>query len=417
MVPAPGLGVDRLAHRAQQAQGGAAGRVHRGIAVLHQGADGGGGGVEDIDLVLVDHVPEARDGRIVGHALEHDGGGRIRQRAIDAIRVARHPAHIGGAPIDLARTVIEHILVRPRRPQQIAAGGVQHALGLAGRTGGIEDEQRVLGIHRLGRAIGTGGLDGGFPVDVAALDDGHIGPGVFQDQNPRHARHLFQRLVDIGLQRHLAAPAAALVGGDDKGGAAVFDTARDAVGREAAENDRMDGSDTGAGQHGIGRFRHHGHIEGDAVALLDPLIFQHIGQTRDLIMQFAIGDLAAVGWLVTFPDDGDLILASGQVAVDAVGRDVQHPVLEPLDAEVVLVERHVLDPGREGHPVQALRHLGPVGLRSLACGRARLLKGDGVHLGAGGHFGRDRIDERVVHAIFLRCWRVAPWLIRGRSRR
>ena len=50
--------------------------------------------------------------------------------------------------------VIKDVLVGDRGVQQIAAGGVQHALGLAGGAGGIEDEQRVFGAHVFGRAIG-----------------------------------------------------------------------------------------------------------------------------------------------------------------------------------------------------------------------------------------------------------------------
>ena len=73
-------------------------------------------------------------GGIVGHAFEHQGGGAVGQRAIDDIAVAGDPADIGGAPIDIALVVIEHILMGPGRPQQIAAGGVQHALGFAGRA-------------------------------------------------------------------------------------------------------------------------------------------------------------------------------------------------------------------------------------------------------------------------------------------
>ena len=32
--------------------------LHRLVALAHQRAQGGGGGVEDLDLVLVDHLPE-----------------------------------------------------------------------------------------------------------------------------------------------------------------------------------------------------------------------------------------------------------------------------------------------------------------------------------------------------------------------
>ena len=45
----------------KQAQGRAgSGFPHGRLALAHQGADGGGGGVEDLHLVLVDHLPEPR---------------------------------------------------------------------------------------------------------------------------------------------------------------------------------------------------------------------------------------------------------------------------------------------------------------------------------------------------------------------
>ena len=151
VVPQPGLGVDRLADAAEQAQAGARGLLHRRLAFAHQGADGGGRGVEDVDLVLVHHLPEAAGVGVGRHALEHQRGGAVGERAIDDVGVAGHPAHVGGAPVDLARLVVEHQFVGEAGPDHVAAGGVQHALRLAGAAGGVQDEQRVLGVH-LGRA-------------------------------------------------------------------------------------------------------------------------------------------------------------------------------------------------------------------------------------------------------------------------
>ena len=198
VIPAPGLGVDRLAHRAEQTQRGARRGLHRRIALAHQGAQGRGGGVEDLDLVLVHHLPEAAGVGIVGHALEHQGRRRIRERPINHIGVARDPADVGGAPEDLAGAIVEDDLVRPGGPEQIAARGVQHALGLTRRAGGVEDEQRILGVHRLGRAVSVG-LGGLQPiVEVAALDHRHVGAGAADDQDGIDL-HLRQGLVDIGL--------------------------------------------------------------------------------------------------------------------------------------------------------------------------------------------------------------------------
>ena len=87
--------------------------------------------------------------RVVRHALEHQRRRAVRERAVHDVGVAGDPADVGRAPVDLAVAIVEDLLVGQRRIDQVAAGGVQHALGLAGRAGGVEDEQRVLGAHRL----------------------------------------------------------------------------------------------------------------------------------------------------------------------------------------------------------------------------------------------------------------------------
>ena len=68
--------------------------------------------------------------------------------------MAGHPADIGGAPVDVAFVIIEHIVMGVGGTEQIAARGVQHALGLSGRAGGVKDKERVFRAHRFGRAVG-----------------------------------------------------------------------------------------------------------------------------------------------------------------------------------------------------------------------------------------------------------------------
>src|SRR3546814_11598567 len=69
---------------------------------------------------------------------------------LDDVAVAGHPAHVGGAPEDVVFLEVEHRLVGVGAEHQVAARGVQHALGLAGGPGGVEDEQRSE-ERRLGR--------------------------------------------------------------------------------------------------------------------------------------------------------------------------------------------------------------------------------------------------------------------------
>src|SRR5690606_29158267 len=155
VVPLPGFGVDGLTHAAQQAHAGAGGGLHRLVAQGHQGADSGRRGIEDIDLVLVDDLPTAGGVRVGRHTLEHQGGGPVAQRSVDDIGVAGNPADVSGAPVHLALVVVEYVVVSQGSTEQVTAGGMQHALGLAGGAGGVEDEQRVLAVHGLRFAVGA----------------------------------------------------------------------------------------------------------------------------------------------------------------------------------------------------------------------------------------------------------------------
>ena len=132
VIPFPGFGVDRLADAAEQADRGARGCLYRRIAVAHQRPQGSGRGVEDVDAPAVADLPEAADIGVIGHAFEHQRRRAIGERAINDIAVPGYPADIGGAPEDFAGPIVEDMAKGHRHPDQIAAGGVQHALGFAG---------------------------------------------------------------------------------------------------------------------------------------------------------------------------------------------------------------------------------------------------------------------------------------------
>ena len=116
VIPHPGLGVDRLANRAEQAQAGEVALLRPArLALAHQRANRGRSGVELVDLVLVADIPEATGVGISRDTLEHDRGGPVAERAVDDVRVAGDPADVGGAPVDVAVVIIEDVLVRQRR--------------------------------------------------------------------------------------------------------------------------------------------------------------------------------------------------------------------------------------------------------------------------------------------------------------
>ena len=64
--------------------------------------------------------------------------------------MASHPPAISGTPVDVGfRFQVEHHSVSESNLGEIAARGVHDALRLCRGTGGIEDEEKVLGIHCL----------------------------------------------------------------------------------------------------------------------------------------------------------------------------------------------------------------------------------------------------------------------------
>ena len=168
----------------------------------------------------------------------------------------------------------------------------------------------------------------------------------------------------LALSGDLLAAAQALVGGDDQLAGAVGDAVGDRLRGEPAEHDRVDGADARAGQHRHRRLGNHRQVDGDAVALAHAERAQRIGQLAHARVQFAVADvLRGPGRVVVLEDQGGLVAARRQVAVQAVDAGVELAVLVPADVEVLEVVADVLDPRRRLEPVQALRDAAPERLR------------------------------------------------------
>ena len=215
-VPLPGFRVNRFADRAKNAQRGAVCAFDSFVAFRHQGANSRRGGIENADLMLIDDLAHARRRRPVRHPFEHQGGGAAGQWAVQQIAMAGDPAHVGGAPINIARMVVENVFKGGGRIDQIAAGGVQHPFRFTGGAGGIEDEQRIFGVHFDGPVFGAGVRNQVAPPQIAAFLPVDIAAGAFQDHHVLNAFHVrvFQRVIDVFLQRDGATGAQPFVSGD-----------------------------------------------------------------------------------------------------------------------------------------------------------------------------------------------------------
>ena len=98
---------------------------------------------------------------------------------------------------------------------------------------------------------------------------------------------LAERVVGVALELDGVAAAPAAVGGDEHPGARVLDPVAQRVGGEAAEDDRVRGSDAGAGEHRDGELGDHRHVDRHAVAPLDAERAERVGATPHLLEQLA----------------------------------------------------------------------------------------------------------------------------------
>src|SRR5205085_7722856 len=363
LVPHPRFGIDWLADRAEEAERREVVPFRVLLAPLHERADGRRGGVEDRDLVLLDERPEAILLRPVGGAFVDEHGRAARQRAVDDVGVAGDPTDVGGAPVDVRLLQIEHPLARGVAPGEVAAGGVDDPLRLAGRARGVERVEHVLGVDERRRAVRGRLLHQRVVPGVAIGAHGH---GVFRFLR-RGAAHHHDHVLDGGalgdrgvgelLQRDDVAAAIAGGRGDEHLRLGVDDAIAQRLGGEAAEDDGVDGADARAGEHGHDGLGDQRHVGGDAVAVDDAEGFQDVGEFRDLGVELAIGERAHVARLA-LPDHGELVAARGEMTVEAVVRRVERAADEPLRVRRVPFE-HVV-PLRL--PVELLGPAGPIRL-------------------------------------------------------
>ncbi|MCG3122788.1 MAG: hypothetical protein GIKADHBN_01191 [Phycisphaerales bacterium] len=291
-----------------------------------------------------------------------------------------HPADVGRAPEDLAG-VGDHVEGHAARrvdKREVAAGGVHDALGLPRRSGGVEQEEHVLGIHRLARAgVGHQRLDLVPPVEArgAVTHRRRRVPGleplarrfvagaaqhehVVDDVGPSavgRIGELLHRLLDVLLERHHLAAAVPAVGGDDHLGIGVHDAFGDRVRRKPAEDHRVRRAQPGAREDRDRQLRHHRHVDRDDVPLLHAQALENVRHLAGFDLELAVRQPADLGFLgvrgarrgvaglgvqrLALPDQGHILaVARLHVAIDTVEAGVELAAQEPPGVGRVPVE-------------------------------------------------------------------------------
>ena len=89
------------------------------------------------------------------------------------------------------------------------------------------------------------------------------------------------------------------------------------------------------------------------------MTFEDIGEAADFVVQFLIGDVAAVFRVVAFPDDRGLVGPLREMTINAIHRNIGGAVAIPFDMDIAGGVRGVLDLRVGFDPVDALAFLAP----------------------------------------------------------
>ncbi len=180
--------------------------------------------------------------------------------------------------------------------------------------------------------------------------------------------------------------------------AGVLDPGGEFLGGKAAEHHRVHRADPRAGQHRNHGFRHHRHIEDDAVAFCHPEILHDRGERFHFIEQLRVSEFGDAACERRIVDQCHLVGASARdVAVERVVAGVDHTTGKPAAV------------GPQRGIEYLLRGLDPVDL-------ARRLAPE--PFGVGERAGVDLMIAAVVldvHLAFLRGAEFAPSIRRGRA--
>ncbi len=317
-------------------------------APLHVRTDRRRRRVQDRRLVPLDDRPPPVLVGEVRRALVHHRRRAVAQRAVHDVAVPGDPADVGRAPVHvLVALQVEDVVVRRRRADEVAGGRVDDPLRLRGRAARVHEEQQILAVHRLARAVVAHVRDELLPAVVATVPHRHVAAGAAEDDRAANRLRRLQRLVGDALQRNRRAAAPCLVLRDEDFAAHVVDTGRERIGGEAAEDDHVRRAETRAGEHRHRQLRDHAHVDRDRRPLRHADRLQAVREAADVTQEVGVRDRPRIARL-PFPVIRDLrSLAGLDVPVDAVEADVELPTEEELRVRrLPLVQlRERLEPG------------------------------------------------------------------------
>ena len=318
--------------------------------------------------MALDHVPVTSLVGIDGRRFEHKGGGTVQQWAIHDVGVSGDPSTIRDAGKQITRLQIKGDFGGQFGVQGVSTGGMEQSLGFSRASGGVQNKKIVFGVHVDRGTVRAHGCHqdihshvfGAHVVGCHALDS-------FEETLPdqdrlanRVAIQFGQGGVDDVFERDRFASAFPNIGGDQEFRFCRTDALTQGFGRKPGKDDRMNGTDSGTGQHGHGQLGDHGHVNGNDISFLDSRPNQGIGNLTNFAEDFVVGEFANVGGFISFPNQGHLVAFGGNVSVESVVADVELASGKPTNVTVAKTSLEGFFEGTE--PIQVF-----LGLRGPEC--------------------------------------------------
>ena len=235
-----------------------------------------------------------------------------------------------------------------------------------------------------------------MPPDVATLRPVDVAAGAAQDDRLLHGRRVRERLVRVPLEWDGLPAAQPLVLRDEQLALHVVQAARERVGGEPAEHNRVRRAEARAGEHRDRQLGNHPHVDADRRSLADAEALERICEADDLTLEVGERQRPALVGRLPLPVVGDLVAeARLDVPVDAVVRDVELAAEVPLRVRELPLEELVegLEPG-DALPPFRLPELAPVALVDVRLGVC--LRGEVGWRAVTALFEEERLDRLVV---------------------
>lgn len=145
-----------------------------------------------------------------------------------------------------------------------------------------------------------------MPPFVTPLSPGNGVSGSPVDEDMLNIGTFLESGINNGLGSNSLSAPSALIGGDQNTGFAIQDAVSKGLRGETSKDDRVNCTDTGAGQESGNGMPGHGQVDGDGVTLLDSHSLEDIGYTANFAEELGVGDFAALAWFIGLVDDCSL---------------------------------------------------------------------------------------------------------------